>query len=66
MTKLEHLEKTIEELDTKEFEAFRSWFEALQERRWDSQIDADAKSGRLDKLAAGALSEFRSGNAKPL
>ncbi|MBO9099109.1 MULTISPECIES: hypothetical protein [Rhizobium] len=66
MKKLEHIERTVEELDPTEFEAFSNWFEALQARRWDGRIEADEKDGKLDRLAAGALSAFRSGKTRPL
>jgi len=66
MTTLEQLEKTVEELGPSEFEAFSSWFEALQARRWDSQIEANANDGKLDTLAATAIASFRAGKATPL
>jgi hypothetical protein len=66
MTKLEQIERTVEELEPKEFEAFSNWFEALQARRWDSQIEADAKNGKLDTLATSAVTAFRAGETKPL
>jgi hypothetical protein len=38
----------------------------LREELWDKQIDADAKAGRLDKLAEKALEDYRAGRTKPL
>lgn len=66
MTTLEQIEKTVEELGAREFEAFSRWFEALQARRWDSQIEAAAKDGKLDTLTAAAVAAFRDGRTKPL
>ncbi|MER8956815.1 hypothetical protein NKH98_29845 [Mesorhizobium sp. M0833] len=51
MSKLEQIEKSVAELSPEELRAFAAWFEALQADMWDRQIEADAKGGRLDKLA---------------
>ena len=59
MTKLEQIEKTVEELSSKDFEAFAEWFEALQQQRWDTQIEADVSAGRLDRFADQALHHRR-------
>ena len=66
MTKLEQIEKTVEELNAKDFAAFAEWFESLQQQRWDRQIEADAASGKLDRFADQALADFRAGKTKPL
>ncbi|TGQ92007.1 hypothetical protein EN847_34895, partial [Mesorhizobium sp. M1C.F.Ca.ET.204.01.1.1] len=54
------------DLDPAEFKAFAAWFEALQADLWDKQIEADAKAGRLDKLAEQALAEIWAGKLRPL
>ena len=61
MTKLEQIEELITGLDPEELKAFVAWFETLQADLWDKQIEADAKAGRLDKLAEQALAEIRAG-----
>ncbi|MBZ9873011.1 hypothetical protein LB542_19370 [Mesorhizobium sp. BR1-1-9] len=66
MTKLEQIEKSVSELSREELKAFAAWFEALQADRWDRQIEADAKAGRLDKLAEQALADHRAGRTRPL
>ncbi|PZM13856.1 hypothetical protein [Rhizobium tubonense] len=66
MTKLEQIEKTVAELDSAEFEAFSAWFESLQAKRWDSQIEADSTSGKLDRFGEKALADFRNGKTKRL
>jgi len=66
MTKLEQIEKSIAELSPEELKAFTAWFEGLQADMWDKQIEADAKSGRLDKLAEQALADHRAGRTRPL
>lgn len=66
MSKLEQIEKSVAELSPEELRAFAAWFEALQADMWDRQIEADAKGGRLDKLAVQALADHRAGRTRPL
>ncbi|MBZ9764405.1 hypothetical protein LB553_26550 [Mesorhizobium sp. CA8] len=66
MTKLEQIEKSVAELSPEELKAFAAWFEALQADLWDKQIEADAKAGRLDKLAEQALADHRAGRTRPV
>ncbi|TIT77092.1 MAG: hypothetical protein E5W56_04010 [Mesorhizobium sp.] len=66
MTKPEQIQALVTNLDPAEFKAFAAWFEALQADLWDKQIEADAKAGRLDKLAEQALAEIRAGKLRPL
>ncbi|CDX20709.1 hypothetical protein LCM4577_28915 [Mesorhizobium sp. LCM 4577] len=66
MTKLEQIEKSVAELSPEELKAFAAWFEALQADLWDKQIEADARAGRLDKLAEQALADHRAGRTRPL
>jgi len=40
---------------------FRQWFEEFDAQVWDEQFEGDAKSGKLDKLADKAKSDFRAG-----
>ncbi len=66
MGKIEQIAKSVEALEGEEFKAFVEWFENLRAERWDRQIEADAKAGKLDKLAEEALAEFKAGRTKPL
>jgi hypothetical protein len=66
MTKLEQIEKSVAALSPEELKAFAAWFEALQADMWDRQIEADARAGRLDKLAEQALAEVRASRTRPL
>lgn len=61
MTKLEDITKAIEQLSPEELAQFRDWFEELQARLWDEQIERDAKSGKLDRLADKWRSDFATG-----
>jgi hypothetical protein len=66
MTRLEQIEKSVAELSPEELKAFAAWFEALQADMWDRQMEADAKAGRLDRLAEQALADHRAGRTRPL
>jgi hypothetical protein len=66
MTKLEQIEKSVAELSKEELKAFAKWFAELQADLWDRQIEADAKAGRLDKLAEKALADHKAGRTRPL
>ncbi|TIV70263.1 MAG: hypothetical protein E5V89_15360 [Mesorhizobium sp.] len=66
MTKLEQIQALVTDLDPAEFKALAAWFEALQADLWAKRIEADAKAGRLDKLAEQALAEIQAGKLRPL
>lgn len=52
MTKLEHIQSTIETLDASEIARLREWLDELDARLFDEKIERDAKAGKLDKLLA--------------
>jgi hypothetical protein len=64
MTKLDEIQAAVEQLSPEELARFRAWFEELQARLWDEQIERDIKAGKLDFLAEEAESEFLSGQLK--
>ena len=66
MTKLQKIEDSVRALDQEEFRAFADWFANLQADRWDRQIEADARGGRLDKAIAQARTEIANGGTRPL
>ena len=66
MTRLEKIEKSVTELSPEELARFRDWFEEFQATQWDRRIEADAKAGKLDRLAEEALADHRAGRTKPL
>lgn len=61
MTKVQQLEKQILKLSAEDFAKLRDWLVEQDAQRWDEQIEADAKAGRLDKLAGKALKNLRDG-----
>ena len=63
MGKIEIIEKEVSQLSLSELAAFRNWFAEFDAAAWDSQIESDAKSGKLDSLAEEALKAFKSGQS---
>lgn len=51
MTKLEQIEQAIAALPHDDIVALADWFAEFHADLWDKEIAADAKAGRLDKLA---------------
>ena len=66
MSQVEMLEETVKQLSPGERTAFRSWFIEFDAAEWDRQIEADSETGKLDRLAEGAIEEHRAGKTKCL
>jgi len=66
MTKLEDITKAVEQLSPEELAQFREWFEELQARLWDEQIERDMKAGKLDFLLDEAEAEHDAGKLQRL
>lgn len=64
MTKLQRLEQEVRKLDRASLSAFREWFQKYDSDAWDREIERDARSGKLDKLAAEALAEHKAGKTR--
>ena len=65
MTKLEQIEKAIAALPHDDIVALADWFAEFHADLWDKQIEADAKSGKLDKFAAEALADVHKRRPQP-
>ena len=66
MTKLDEIQSAVEQLSPKELACFRAWFEELQARLWDGQIERDVKAGKLDKLAEKWRADHAAGKTRDL
>jgi hypothetical protein len=66
MSKVEEIEKAVEQLAPKDLAEFRAWYEAFDARRFDEKVERDALGGKLDRLAEEALADFRAGRAREL
>ena len=66
MSQVEKIENQIAELSSTELAAFRKWFVQFDASAWDLQFEADAKAGRLDRLAETALKDHAAGRSREL
>jgi hypothetical protein len=66
MTTLTEIERAVTNLSRKDFNKFRDWFSALEQRKWDREFEEDAQNGLLDELANEALADFQSGRCREL
>lgn len=63
---VEELEKAVASLPPDLLARFREWFEEFEAARFDAKIEADAKGGKLDKLAEQALADVAAGRCREL
>ena len=66
MTTVQLIEDQIKHLDNQSFAVLRGWFIEYDHARWDQQIAADSKAGKLDSIINQAHAEHRAGKTKPL
>ena len=66
MTKLDALEREVENLSREELARFRDWFTEYDWQVWDRQLETDVANGKLDDLAAEALAEFERGETREI
>jgi hypothetical protein len=66
MTDVKAIEAAVKALPPKDLAEFRTWFAEFDLAAWDSQIDADARSGKLDHLLAEAEQDFKAGQPRDL
>ncbi|HEX7152732.1 MAG TPA: hypothetical protein VF618_14675 [Thermoanaerobaculia bacterium] len=66
MTKVEALEREVQNLTPEELAAFRDWFSEYDWQAWDRQLERDVAEGKLDELAEEALGEYRRGETRKL
>ncbi len=66
MSKVESLERQIQQLSPEELAEFRRWYAEFDADRWDRQFESDVKAGKLDALAEKALRAHASGQSTKL
>jgi len=66
MSKIDQLKAEIENLPSEEFTEIFRWLSEKDWERWDKEIEADSRSGRLDFLMREAQQEKDKGNLKDL
>ncbi len=63
---VQELETAVGHLSREDFARFQAWFEEFAADAWDRRMEADARAGRLDHLAAQADADFEAGRCTPL
>lgn len=58
MASVEELKTAIEELQEADYRSFREWFIERDHEKWDREIEADSRSGKLDLLIKEAETEL--------
>ncbi len=66
MTKIEAIEKEIEQLSEEDLSLFRRWFAEFDFALWDRQIERDSRAGKLDALIDQARRDHAAGKTKKL
>lgn len=64
--KLAAIKRALDDMSRDELAAFREWFAEYGWQRWDQELEEDVAAGKLDRLAAEALDDFKKGRTKPL
>ena len=66
MSRIEQIERQIQQLTAEELAALRDWFATFDAEAWDRQMEADARDGKLDRLAEAALGDHAAGRSTEL
>jgi hypothetical protein len=66
MTRVQGLEQEVRKLAPSELAALRKWFQDYDSDQWDSQIEEDALTGKLDRLAQKALADHKAGKTSEI
>ncbi|MEH2107132.1 hypothetical protein [Nostoc sp.] len=66
MNSLPEIEAAIMQLSKGEMRDLSNWLQEYLNDTWDKQIEADAKSGRLDRLIQRAKADIEANRVKPL
>ncbi len=63
---IEELEAAVARLPPSDLARFSQWFEEFMAEHWDSKIESDILSGRLDAAGKRADEAFSAGRCTPL
>jgi hypothetical protein len=66
MSKVESIERDIQELSGDELAVLRRWFAEFDAQAWDRQFEDDVRAGRLDEHAERALRAHAAGESTRL
>jgi hypothetical protein len=66
MSNVDEIKAAIESLPPADYSSLRQWFDERDWDRWDRQIEADSRSGKLDFLIEEARAEKANGSLRDL
>ena len=66
MAQVEHIKSEIEALSAEDFVRLREWLIERDWQRWDDQLEADVKAGKLEFLREEALGAKAKGELQDL
>lgn len=66
MAKINEIQDAIMALSESDYRELRQWFSELDWNKWDREIEADSKAGKLDFLISEALDEKEKGRLKKI
>ena len=66
MSTVDAIKKAIETLPEDDYAQLRQWFSEKDWRKWDKQITADSRAGKLDFLVKEALESKSKGKLRGL
>lgn len=64
MTRIEEIERAVQDLAREDLREFRRWFQEFDARVWDEELERDVEFCRLDSLADEALEDLRQGRTR--
>ena len=64
MSRVEEIERAIQELSRDEFTRIAQHVHVLEQERWDVELDRDASSGKLDFLILEAREDLKHGRLR--
>jgi len=66
MTRIEKLERDIQNLTPEELASLREWFRKYDAEAWDRQIEEDVCAGKLETVAEESLADYKAGRTRKL
>ena len=66
MSRVERIEKEVQDLNAEELKAFRDWFAGFDSAASDDQIKEDVANGKLRSLAGRAINDHEAGRSTVL
>jgi hypothetical protein len=70
LRELVEIEESVKQLTNTDLAEFRQWFAEylanVDAARWDEELERDANNGKLERMAASALAQFRAGRCEEM